>query len=186
MASGTTCRISDGAPVDWHEAVAAWADAGRPVLEGVAGTYGAYLTYQGLAEKVQVKAGIQTGVPFRHWIGQVLGAIASQPRPEDEPLLTSLVVRADGTIGDGYAIPVKERDGSIEGDLDMHAAAERQRCYAHFGAEMPPGGGRPELTRQVAERRRRASRSSAPPRRPVCPTCFLELPATGQCDGCGE
>lgn len=184
MASGTTRRVSDSEPVGWAEAVAAWAVAGRAVLERTARSYGAYLTYQEMAEEVQALSGISTGVPFRHWIGQVLGAVAlDRPSPE-EPMLTSLVVHADGSIGDGYAIPVKERDGEVPADLEMHAAAERLRCYEYFGAVLPPEGGRPALTTQVAERRINARRQT-PPKRPVCPTCHLELPLSGQCDYCG-
>src|SRR5829696_6876002 len=118
MAEGTTRRIRDGSPVGWADAVAAWAAAGRPVLEQTARSYGAYLTYRQMAEEVQESAGISTGVPFRHWIGQVLGSIASGQRARpDEPILTALVVRADGTIGDGYAIPLAERGLVVPDDL---------------------------------------------------------------------
>src|SRR5215203_4560104 len=63
---------------------------------------------QEMAELVQEHAGVTTGMPFRHWIGRVLGEVSRLERP-NEPLLTSLVVRADGTIGDGYIIPIRER-----------------------------------------------------------------------------
>ena len=43
--------------------------------------------------------------------------------------------------------------GPLPGDLDMHAAEERLRCYQSFGADLPPGGGRPALTPQIAARR---------------------------------
>lgn len=183
----TTRRVSDDRPVVWAEAVAAWAAAGRPVLEKVAGSYNAYVTYQQLADEVQVAAGITTGVPFRHWIGQVLGAIATeqQARP-DEPFLTSLVVRADGTIGDGYGIPVAEREGLVPEDLEMHAAEERLQCYRYWRAALPDGGGVPTLTHEVKRRRDKARKSSTPVKRPVCPNCFLQLPATGVCDSCAS
>lgn len=187
MAEGTTRRMADGAPVAWNEAVAGWAVAGRLVLERVASDYGAYLTYQQLAEEVQAAAGVTTGVPFRHWIGQVLGAIAAeQDARYGEPFLTSLVVRADGTIGDGYAVPVEHRDGAVPDDLEMHAAEERLRCYRFFGADLPPGGGEPRLTGEVATRRANARRNAPKLRRPVCPNCFLQLPATGICDACAS
>jgi len=97
---GTTRREDDGTEVPWPEAVAAWAAAARPVLERAATQYNAFLTYQQLAEAVQDDTGITTGVPFRHWIGGVLGTVAAMEQP-DEPILTSLVVRADGSVGDG-------------------------------------------------------------------------------------
>lgn len=180
MASGTTRRIDDGSRVEWNDAILAWAQAGRPVLESVAQTYGAYVTYQEMADLVQEATGIATGVPFRHWIGAVLGELSRLERP-GEPLLSSLVVRADGTIGDGYAIPIRERGEPEPADLELHAANERVRCYRHYGAEIPPDGGRPVFTKSVA-----AKRASARPNRPraVCPTCHLQLPVTGVCDTC--
>lgn len=171
----------------WADAIEAWARAGRPVLQELARTYGAYVTYQDLAERVQRQAGITTGVPFRHWIGQVLGVIAAEQRSRpDEPFLTALVVRADGTIGEGYAIPVEARDGDVPADLEMHAAEERLRCYARFGAELPSDGGRPMLTRQVELRRSSAQLKSPQQPRPVCPSCYLQLPGTGICDTCAS
>jgi hypothetical protein len=180
MATGTTRRTADGSPVEWSEAIAQWARVGRPVLEHVAQTYGSYVTYQEMAELVQERAGITTGVPFRHWIGAVLGEVSRLERP-DEPLLTSLVVRADGTIGDGYIIPIRERGEADPADLELHAATERLRCYRHYGAKVPPHGGQPVFTKTVA-----AKRASARPTksRPVCPTCHLQLPASGVCDTC--
>jgi hypothetical protein len=106
------------------------------------------------------------------------------PADGGEPLLTSLVVRADGTIGDGYAIPAVEREGKVPDDLEQHAANERLRCYRHFGAPMPPDGGRPQLTRQVAERREYARRQAPRTPRPMCPNCFIELPLSGVCGMC--
>ncbi len=53
------------------------------------------------------------------------------------------------------------------------------------GADLPADGGQPALTPQVAAKRRGvARRAREDARRPVCPTCNLELPATGQCDFC--
>ena len=153
------------------------------MLERVASTYGAYITYADLAEAVQESSGIRTGSAFRNWIGKVLGSVARHPDRPDEPMLTSLVVHADGTIGPGYVEPVAERDGVVPEDLDLHAAAERLACYRYFGAEIPPDGGRPLLTRQLAERRRARSSTKAL-KRAVCPTCFIQLPASGLCDGC--
>lgn len=178
----TTHRVVDRAPVEWHEAVAAWAAAARPVLQRAAGHYNAFFTYQQLAEAVQEETGIVTGVPFRHWIGSVLGTVAEAQRL-DEPILTSLVVRADGSVGEGYSIPVVAREGAVPADLDRHAANERLACYRFFGAELPPDGGRPTLTPAVAQRHRNRRPKA---RRPsgICPTCGIAVPASGVCDFC--
>ncbi len=180
---GTTRREDDGTEVPWPEAVAAWAAAARPVLERAATQYNAFLTYQQLAEAVQDDTGITTGVPFRHWIGGVLGTVAAMEQP-DEPILTSLVVRADGSVGDGYAVPIAARGGELPDDLDQHAAEERLACYRFFGADLPEGGGEPRLTPMVAQRRA-ARRPVVAARPPVCVTCRLTLPSTGECDFCG-
>ena len=75
---GTTQRVSDGDPVDFADAKQAWADAARPVLERVAGTYNLYIEYKDLAESVQQDTGITTGVLVHHWIGSVLSAVAAR------------------------------------------------------------------------------------------------------------
>lgn len=183
MASNSTTR-ADGTPVPFNEAKRLWIEAGLPALEEVARTYGRYVTYQELADLLQVRTGVTTRMQMRHWIGPVLGGIAEkQKERSDEPILTSLVVRSDGTVGDGYSVPLVDRGLEVPDDLDEHAASERLRCYEHFGATLPAGGGRPMLTAQLATRRSR--RRPAPPTRDVvCPSCFLRLPASGRCDTC--
>jgi hypothetical protein len=97
-----------------------------------------------------------------------------------------LCVHQDGTIGAGYGWALGETyGGPTPDDLDMAAAEERLKCYRHFGALLPSDGGRPALTPQVAAKRRNAARRAKEDvHRPVCPTCHLTLPATGQCDFC--
>ena len=180
-------RVSDGAVVDFKAAQRAWANAARPVLERVARTYNQYIVYQDLAEAVQEESGITTGVPFRHWIGSVLFAVARQRRAKDEPMLTSLCVHADGTVGSGYGEAVLEREGMVPADLDLHAASERLACYRYFGAALPADGGTPTLTRQLRAKRSstRVKSVERAPRR-QCPNCFIEVSASGVCGICGE
>ena len=183
---GTTQRVSDGDPVDFADAKQAWADAARPVLERVAGTYNLYIEYKDLAESVQQDTGITTGVLVHHWIGSVLGTVARERRAPDEPMLTALCVRADGTVGSGYGEAVLEREGVVPPDLDLHAASERLACYRYFGAELPPDGGKPMLTRQLRTKRSRVPRPPERAPRRQCPNCFLEVAASGVCGICGE
>jgi hypothetical protein len=184
MKTGTTTD-REGNPFDYSLALQIWAAEGLPVLEEVARSYGAYVTYGELSERLQDSSGIHTGVPFRHWIGPVLGEIAKrQQEREKEPILTALVVRADGSVGDGYSIPLQQRGIEIPADLDAHAAAERFRCYQYFGATLPADGGKPQLTKKVAERRSKLLPVKAP--RSVCQSCFIQIPLSGICDNCGS
>jgi hypothetical protein len=121
-----------------------------------------------------------------NWIGGVLEQVALGCYSRGEPLLSALCVHSDGTVGEGYGHAIADTyGGDVPTDLDMHAAAERLKCYVRFGAEVPVGGGAPALTPQVAAKRAQAKRKMAADRpRKVCPTCHLELPLTGQCDNC--
>jgi len=187
MAPPGTYRTSDGCAVKFSAAVATWTAAAVPVLERVARSYNATITYKDLGEQVQDAAGIRTRVLLMNWIGQVLGGVARQSHRRGQPLLSCLCVHADGTVGDGYGQAVLDNyGGPLPGDLDMHAAVERLRCYQHFGANMPPGGGQPALTPQIADRRARAARQGLPSSRdqPYCPDCQLMLPVSGICDNC--
>jgi hypothetical protein len=183
---GTTQRVSDGGAVELADAKQAWADAARPVLERVAGTYNQYIEYRDLAESVQQDTGITTGVLVHHWIGSVLGAVSSDRRAPDEPMLISLCVRTDGTIGAAYGEAVREREGAVPEDLDLHAATERLACYQYFGADLPPGGGKPTLTRQLRSKQSRVPRQPERAARRQCPNCFIEVAASGVCGICGE
>jgi hypothetical protein len=98
-------------------------------------------------------------------------------------LLSSLCVHGDGTIGDGYAEAVIENYGFAPADIEMHAAEERLRCYQFFGADLPPGGGVPALTPQVAARRAWAAGQRPQPQN-LCPSCHIALPVSGICDDC--
>jgi hypothetical protein len=183
---GTTQRVSDGGAVDLDDAKQAWAEAARPVLERVAGSYNLYIEHKDLAESVQQDTGITTGVLVHHWIGSVLGAVARDRRAPDEPMLSSLCVRTDGTVGSDYGESVLEREGAVPADLDLHAAEERLACYRYFGADLPPDGGKPMLTRQLRAKRSRVVRQPERAPRRQCQTCFIEVAASGVCGICGE
>lgn len=185
----STYREEDDVEVSPADALAAWVLEARPVLERTARTYRATITYKELSEEVQVASGVRTKRLLQHWIGTVLAVIAVDCHKAGEPLLSALCVRSDGTVGPKYAAAVIESfGGEAPEDLDMHAAEERFRCYEYFGALLPEDGGSPALTQQVAAARSRAKLRSVKPltdeSRPICPTCFLMLPVTGQCDNC--
>ncbi|MFI6155035.1 hypothetical protein ACIBCA_20340 [Kitasatospora sp. NPDC051170] len=188
-----------------------WTRAAYPALVEVAGRYHAVITYGDLAVVVQEVSGVRTRFDQRQWLGKVLGLVVREAHRRGDPPLTSLVVHAqDGRVGVGYqevlAVAGHAPLGS-EMDREEHAAAARLACYRHFGAVLPEDGGTPALAPRLRESlSRRASGRAAPgsgravsgrggargvsavPVRvaAVCPRCFIEFPATGVCDSCGE
>jgi hypothetical protein len=138
-----------------------------------------------LAEQLQAATGIRTTQLLQYWIGPVLGRVA-RSQPPDEPALTSFVVQSNGTIGSGYVEIIRGREPTEPADIEELAAHERLACHQHFGAELPPDGGKPVYTHEVRSRRvwQRAQRSARPPSQ-TCPACYTQLPLSGVCDGCG-
>ena len=185
-APSTVVRASDGEPVDATVARQEWAEAARPILEGVAGTYGGTISYTELAEAVQERAGITTAQQVRHWIAPVLQIVSQGCEERGEPLLASLAIRADGNVGPGYATTVGAVRGEKPEDPEMHAAEERHESDRAHGAELPADGARPKLTPVEHERRQRAAlrASKVIPARPACPTCQMQLLTSGVCGTC--
>jgi len=176
-----TWRESDGSAVPWTEAKAAWASVAHPILSEIARDYGAWVTYKDLAERIQRATGIRTRSLLQNWIGEVLGDVARICAANGEPSLTSLVVHADQTIGEGYVYALEEFGRGIPEDLEQAAAEDRFECYRFFGAQIPADG-KPMLTPLVRKGRRRLT--SSPPAPQYCPTCHLQLPRSGMCDNC--
>jgi hypothetical protein len=114
----------------------------------------------------------------------VLGRVSRESFGRGEPLLSSLCVKADGTVGERYAVAVAETTDDLTADADDHAAAQRLACYRFYEApDLPGDGGQPTLTPQLTARRARAKKvrlAEAPI--DVCPTCNQQLPATKVCD----
>jgi hypothetical protein len=186
MALPGTYRESDGCAVQMTDAKNAWIPLAREALERVARVYHGLINYGELAAELQDRSGIRTRQLIHYWIGDVLGAVSRDCHSKGEPLLSALCVLQNGSIGDGYRVALAETSGrAAPEDLDLAAAEERLSCYRYFGARIPADGGRPAFTPQVAAQRHvSAQRAWTDRRRPVCPTCHLELPATGQCDLC--
>lgn len=181
-----TRREADDSPVDAKEARAAWAEAAVPVLQGVAGTYNATISYDDLAQAVQASTGVVTTQQMRHWIGPVLGLVTAGCVARSEPVLSALCVRVDGSVGAGYSSALEKVRGARPEDPEMDAAVERLACYRAHGATLPANGGRPTLNPLERERRDRAAlrASKVIPPRAACPHCQMQLLTSGLCGTC--
>jgi hypothetical protein len=199
----------DAAEVGSEVARAAWAEAARLALLEVAGRYRATLTYKQLATAVQEATAISTTQLMHQWIGDVLGRVTEECQSRREPLLSSLCVSAQGSVGEGYADAVERARGTRPTDPDGHAAEERLSCYRYWEASgLPRDGGAPLRTAHFKPVRKSSPRKptprveGAPKARarkpstatkapaaepkpiPLCPTCFTQVPASGVCDYC--
>jgi hypothetical protein len=197
----------DAAEIGFAAARVEWAQAARPVLVEAAGRYRALVRLKQLSEQVQQDTGITTSRPPARWIGEVLEAVAEDCASRGEPLLSSLCVSMQGSVGDSYAVAVERIRGARPEDPDEHAAAERLECYRHWEAVgLPRDGGTPLRTAHFTPVRRPATRPVVPKRpaaartttsrastakpavepKPdrLCPTCFTVVPASGICDFC--
>jgi len=164
----------------------AWTEAARAELLDVAGKYQHVVTSKDLAVLVQRRSGVRTSQRAHYWIGDVLNRVSTQCSDRGEPLLSSLCVNAEGRVGDGYGATVLAVRGETPEDLDLHGARERLACHQRFDAEgLPESGGTAALTPRLAAARARARKVRIQERvAPTCPTCFMELPATGGCNYC--
>lgn len=197
----------DASEVGSSAARAAWAEAARPVLVEAAGRYRATVSYKTLATAVQRDSGITTTLPMHQWLGDVLARVTADCQSRGEPLLSSLCVTVQGSVGEGYADAVEQARGTRPADPDEDAAQERLDCYRHWEATgLPRDGGTPLRTahfkparKAVAGRpagrtptprkpaaRKAATAKPAPVEKPIrlCPTCFTQVPASGVCDYC--
>lgn len=174
-----------------NEGSGAWADAAVEVLTEVAGHYLGIITYAELAEEVQVRTRLRTRAPFRNWIGGVLATVVTRCHAQGLPPLTSLVVHGRG------------KDAGTE----EATAAARFTCYRRFADDIPAevmaaadaaDRAKEEAAAETARDRRAKPRAAARARAPrerrqqapeeapkVCPSCFMQLPASGICDDCG-
>ena len=156
------------------------------MLEGVAGTYNATISYAELADAVQASTGVVTTQQMRHWIGPVLAYVTEELPGPLRAVLSALCVKADGSVGAGYASSIEKVRGARPDDPEMDAARERLACYQAYGATLPADGGRPTLNGIERERRERAAlrASKVIPPRAACPECHMQLLTSGICGTC--
>lgn len=179
---------TDGQFVSMNDALDAWEPFAVDLLKDTARTYNGFVTYKQLGDDVQAQSGVKHDGLLTNWIGGLLGRVINHCVGAHIPQLSSLCVKEDGTVGEGYrhAVGVDGHTDHVSLDeLDDHAARTRLDCYRYFGAELPPGGGEPTLTPRAKATRdwkKAQAKLDEPPK--VCQTCFVELPVTGICDAC--
>lgn len=169
-----------------QDAREAWVPIARESLLRTATSYNAFVTYGELAEELQVKSGIRTKQLTHYWIGKVLSVVSANCHESGEPLLSSLCVQKNGSVGAVFGAALEEAYGGPRpDDLDLAAAEERLKCYGFFGAELPDDGGHATLTPMLVAARSKAtsvrSRSVVEEVRAVCPLCHVRLPSSGVC-----
>lgn len=178
----------EASEVGIEESRDAWAAVARDVLIDRARHYRSVVTDKELAAEVQMRSGIRTRQRAHYWIGDVLGRVSADSSRRGEPLLSSLCVNAQGSVGPAYGPAVQAAYGLVPDDPDDHAAHERLACHRYFEApDLPASGGVAALTHQLTTIRARPVRRPVPERReaPTCPTCHMQVPSTGICDTCG-
>lgn len=168
MAQGIWQSI-DHSPVTAAEADREWTLRATEILTEVATRYGRSIEYADLGSEIQRRSGILTDMALDTWLDDVLREVARRCTESGKPALSLLVDGADSRVD----------------------PAARASIYEAYGAKLPKGRSpRPARTTRsrsssadVGERTKRAAKP-VERRRPVCPTCFVELPSTGVCDNC--
>lgn len=159
---------SDHRPVTAADAHREWTLRATEILSEVAGRYGRSIGYADLAGEVQRRTGIHTDMTPQSWMDDVLREVTDRCTEAGKPALAVLV-----------------DDPGRQANQVARAA-----CYEAYGATMPRSStgarrpSRPRATRTSDETRPRRTNKVVERVRPVCPTCFVELPSTGVCDTC--
>lgn len=153
-------RFTSATTVGAEHSRATWALAARERLLEVAAVYGASIDQHELADFVQRRSLVRTTAQPRSWLGEVLGRVAADCAERREPLLTALVVDAQGQVGASYASSLAATRGEEPADVDLQAAEERLECHRHFGAELPADGGAPVVLHPRPAPRRTAVRTA--------------------------
>ncbi|MGB8407191.1 MAG: GreA/GreB family elongation factor [Mycobacterium sp.] len=125
---------SDTVYADNHSDTAPWILHARAVLLKAAEEYGAVIGDRYLRDLIEHSAGI-AGMPPTNTL---VSAVADHCLALNEPILPALCALPDGRVHLGYAAWIHDSLGIAFAESELHADRERQRCYAHFGADVPP------------------------------------------------
>lgn len=207
-------RSSSRQVLDRDLALMELAKAGREVLIEVAASYRSSISYGQFAAETQRRAGIKASQPDE-WLPEVLRIIVTVTHRLAEPVLTSLIVKADGQVGRPYDVvldlqELPRRDADAR---ELAAAASRLECYRRYAPHVPADAvptlisaaaaartptikstlGRP-VRGAGAAKPDAVRRPAAPKRRDpnenraphvLCPSCFIQTPPGLECQNCG-
>lgn len=169
----------------------AWVPVGYRVLRETAEHYDTVITSTELAERVQSESG-RDGGGRATWVGQLLELVAMQAARTGDAPLAALCVQSDLRVGDRYRRILAAAGVTVpaDADLDQQAAEDRLECYRRYAIDLPDDGGRARYAVRGSRPRSSTPRKAAVrkverPAPKVCPSCFMQLPATGICDSCG-
>lgn len=194
----TFWRDTDRSPVTVQKAMGEWSLVGWDVLEEVATKWRRTITEARFAVDVQKRSGIITSLPDDAWVPTVLSLVAQRAREDRAPAITAFIVDEQGKLPTSYdeALRLDGLAGGSESMREQHALDARLMAHRIYGARMPMGASTDDLvvaTRVPGTRGRPRGTGPAPttrtvapepPRAKVCPSCYIQLPATGQCDYC--
>lgn len=156
------------------------------MLQEVAGTFGNYITYKGLATRVFDITGVTTDMLVQNLSSRLLNQVIHICHERNLPALSSLVVSAaDGTVGAGFDAVLRVAGREVPAtplERERAAAAERLECYRAYCPDVPADAV-PQLT-PVYEARVNHAKKDGPRPKPVCTIHGFQLPATGICDDC--
>ena len=196
-------RVDTDVELDLTTALGHWAPVAYEQLKSAARQYDTVITHQDMANLVIEQTGIDTEMPLNTFISKVMEFCAAQAAKKNEPPLTSLCVKDDSTMPAAYVrqtrcaqvAAVEQATGTtladFDDDVDRYAAEHRLMCWRTYASDVPADAVA-HLPADLAERRERAAaraekqrinaRVEAP--RPVCMSCFTQLPASGICQQC--
>jgi len=188
-----------------EQGIPTWSESAVGLLCDIATEYNRVLTLNEFAQEVQRRSGVWANVTSKTWVRKVLQHVTQTCLDEGWPHLASLVVRpSDGKPGPWYLDVIAVTGRGDAGDDLTHAAHQRLACYIHFGAAVPPHADptldplrlrrrvhnldapRPKTQRRKQPKATPTRTRQAPRevRGQVCPTCFMEMPVSGECQNC--
>ena len=171
--------------IPFPQAIEEWAQAAVPVLEDVARTYSAYISYKELAARLFDATGIHTRMLVQNLSARLLNRVIHLCLKRHLPALSAMVFHAtEGMIGAGFGEVLRAAGKDAQGlswngngprGLSVwpptRRTASARRCQATADSQIP-GPGEP------------GEEGNPATKTPCAPYAGFSLPAMGVCDDC--